>query len=391
MTLRNEALQFYSPTWNQAFYDSIAKHVPNYVPSTGRTTFKAKVNLPKGAVKPLAVLSASGYDFQDNQADTTAYQYWGDIDTKTGLVSIPTVKAGTYRLTVYAEGIFGQYTQDNIKIVAGKITNVNVDWDEESCGTELWRIGVPDKSSGEYKHGYEKDPDHPLHPAQYRSYWPVHDFPTDFPNGVAYEVGKSDYAQDFNYVHWSVFGGYANSIRPEPYYENVNNWTILFDLEKNDFAKRKQATFTIQLAGAKTAAGNTDLFNATQPWNNLPLTVVINGKELAPWVIPCVSSLSSHPPSIANSPPRADTTTPHLAPSAPPSSATTSRTNSRSRAPTSPLGGTRLSSASRRTRRTMRAPCCREIRMCSMMLCGWRLIRGRWRRNGGVVWGNERC
>lgn len=44
----------------------------------------------------------------------------------------------------------------------------------------------------------------------------------------------------------------------------------------------------IQLAGAKTAAGNTDNWNATQPWNNLPLTVVMNGNELEPWDIPYV-------------------------------------------------------------------------------------------------------
>lgn len=284
MTLRDEALEFYSPTWNQAFYDSIAKHVPNYIPSTGRGVFNAKISLPKGAIKPLAVLTVSGYDFQDNQFDTKAYQYWGDIVN--GTVSIPTVKAGVYRLTVYAEGIFGQYTQDNITVVAGKTTTLSTKWTPESSGTELWRIGVPDKSSGEYAHGYEPDLTHPLHPEQYRSYWPVHDFPTDFPDGVVYTVGKSDFGKDFNYVHWSVFGGYSNVLRPEPYYKNVNNWTVLFDLKSSQYTKAKNAIFTVQLAGAKTAAGNTDVFNATQLYNNLPFTVVVNGKELEPWVIP---------------------------------------------------------------------------------------------------------
>jgi rhamnogalacturonan endolyase len=283
--LRDEALEFYSPTWNQDFYDSIAQHVPNYVPSSNRTTFNAKVKLPAGAIKPLAVLAQNGVDFQDNVLDTTAYQYWGDIDSN-GSVSIPAVKAGTYRLTIYAEGIFGQYTQDNVKVVAGKVYTLDVEWNEESFGTELWRIGTPDKSAGEFKHGYALDPNHTLHPAQYRSYWPVHDFPTDFPEGVRFEVGKSDPAEDFNYIHWSVFGGYANVLRPEPYYENVNNWTILFDLETQDYAKSQQATFTIQLAGAKSAAGNTDVFNSTQLYNNLPFTVVINGHELPTWVIP---------------------------------------------------------------------------------------------------------
>jgi rhamnogalacturonan endolyase len=284
--LRNDALKYYSPTWNTAFYDSIAKYVPNYVPSSGRTTWKGRVNLPKGATKPIAVLAQNRVDFQDNAQDTKAYQYWANIDPQTGEVSIPSVKAGTYRLTVYAEGIFGQYTQDDIKLEAGKVKSTTAKWSEENAGTEIWRIGTPDKSSGEYKHGYEKEPSKTLHPEQYRNYWAVHDFPNDFPDGVTFEVGKSKEVEDFNYVHWSVFGGYANSIRTTPYYENVNNWTILWDMKKKQFHKKDKATLTIQLAGAKTAAGNTDIFNASEPYSNLPYTVVVNGKTLKPWVIP---------------------------------------------------------------------------------------------------------
>jgi rhamnogalacturonan endolyase len=48
------------------------------------------------------------------------------------------------------------------------------------------------------------------------------------------------------------------------------------------------ATFTVQLAGAKSAAGNTDVFNATEPYSNLAYTVSVNGQGLDPWIIPCV-------------------------------------------------------------------------------------------------------
>lgn len=285
-TLRQEALQFYSPTWNQAFYDSIAGHVPNYVPSSNRSAWKGHIDLPANATKPIAVLAQNGVDFQDNVLDTTAYQYWADIDPSTGDVEIPAVKAGTYRLTVYAEGIFGQYTKDDIEVIAGEIHTTHARWREENAGTEIWRIGTPDKSSGEYRHGYAPDETHPLHPAQYRIYWAVYDFPTDFPNGVVYHVGKDDVSQDLNYVHWSTFGGYANSLRSKAYYENVNNWTILWDMEKEQFENKREVTFTIQLAGAKTAAGNTDVYNASEPYSNLPYTVVINENELVPWIIP---------------------------------------------------------------------------------------------------------
>jgi rhamnogalacturonan endolyase len=160
-------------------------------------------------------------------------------------------------------------------------------WKAEAAGTELWRIGTPDKAGGEWKHAVQKL-DTPQHPEEYRIYWGAYDYIKDFPNGVNYHVGESDQAKDINYVHWSVFGGYANSKRPEQVagHGEINNWTITFDLKKHDLDKKNDATFTVQLAGAKTAAGNTDVFNATQPWNNLPLVVVVNGHEIEPWIIP---------------------------------------------------------------------------------------------------------
>ena len=236
----------------------------------------------------MAILAQSGVDFQDNVFDTKAYQYWADIDETTSKVEIPRVKAGTYRLTVYADGIFGQYEQDDVEIYAGEQTSTHARWVEESAGTELWRIGTPDKSGGEYRHGYERDPNHPLHPEEYRIYFAAYDYPSDFPDGVTYTVGESDVGKDLNYVQWSVFGGYANSVRPTPYYGHgdVNNWTVLFDVEEHSLRHKHQATLTIQLAGAKTAAGNTDVYNASEPFSNLPYTVAVNGHELEPWIIP---------------------------------------------------------------------------------------------------------
>lgn len=126
------------------------------------------MHLPKGASRPIAVLSAPGLDFQDNPWDIKAYQYWGDIDEGTGRIEIPMVKAGTYRLTIYADRIFGQYVQDNITVSAGSSPLTEVRWEEESAGTELWRIGTPDKSSGEYKHGVEPYPNRTHHFPEYR-------------------------------------------------------------------------------------------------------------------------------------------------------------------------------------------------------------------------------
>jgi rhamnogalacturonan endolyase len=269
--------------------------VPNYVPLSERSTWKLHVDLPEGAERPLAILSQNGVDYQDNVFDTKAYQYWTEIDAE-GYATIPMVRPGTYRLTVIADGVFGDYIKDNVEVSAPsgdqpqeeQRQTTHARWREESEGSEIWRIGTPDRSSGEFLHGYAPDTEHTLQPAQYRIYWGDHDFPTDFPDGVRFKVGESSEAKDWNYIHWSVFGGAANYERPETYVGrgDVNNWTVAFDLEQAQIGRKRRATLTVQLAGAKTAAGNTDVYNASEPHANLRYTVNVNGKDLEPWIIP---------------------------------------------------------------------------------------------------------
>lgn len=290
---RDDAKQFADASFAADFYDSIAEHVVNYVPTSGRGSWSGKIKLPQCADKPIAILAQNGIDYQDNVFDTDAYQYWADMDSN-GCVSIPRIKAGTYRLTVYAEGCFGTYTQDDIVITAGQNTETQTEWSEESAGKEIWRIGTPDRSSGEYLHGYQPDTSKPLQPPEYRIYFANWDYLNDFPNGVDFYVGKSNEATDLNYVHWSVFGGYGNSVRPveEAGNGNINNWTVRFDTSQSDLQNTSNATFTIQLAGAKAASGNTDVYNATQPYANIPFTVNVNGQDLPTWTIPYYQSSS---------------------------------------------------------------------------------------------------
>jgi len=281
LTLHQDAAKYADPTWNSAFYDSLAPHVPGYVTSAQRGTFKLQIVLPVGAKRPVAVLSQNGVDFQDNVFDTTAYQYWVDID-KLGRATIPMVKAGTYRLTIYADGIFGQYVKDDIKVTAGKTQITVAVWLEENTGFELFRVGTPDKSSGEFRHGYALDETKPRKPEEYRIYWGRYDYLADFPDGIHFRVGEDDPATALNYMHWSVFGGN----------KGVNNWTLEFDVKPLELLLKKRATFTVQLAGAKTAAGNNDVFDPADPQANLNYTISVNGVDQNPWVIPYWQSSS---------------------------------------------------------------------------------------------------
>lgn len=223
-------------------------------------------------------------DFQDNNLANKDRQYWGEVASD-GSITIPRVAAGTYRLTVYGVGIFGEYTQDDVVVRAGDTTTTEATWTAESAGTELWRIGTPDRSSGDFRHGDERDETRTNKPEQHRLYWAVHDFPDDFPEGVSFHVGESDPQRDFNYIQWSVFGGKGNAIRPDPYYDNtVNVWNITFDVTAEQLEGKTVATFTVQLAGVKTSAGNLD--SASKPFADLDYTVIVNGQPLPVWTIP---------------------------------------------------------------------------------------------------------
>ncbi|KAF4974546.1 hypothetical protein FZEAL_8570 [Fusarium zealandicum] len=284
--LRADAAQYADPEWNAEFYDSIAQYIPNFAPSSKRSTFKGNIKLPKNARKPIIVLSEDEQDFQLNVFKTDSLQYWAEVG-KAGDFEIPRVVQGSYRVTVYADEVFGWFIQDNVKI-SSKSKENNFVWREENAGREIWRIGVPDKSSGEYLHGYAPDTSKPLQPEQYRIYWGKYDYPEEFPKGVNFHVGENSEAEDLNYMHWSFFPAKGNHLRSEPYYEKVNNWTITFDLTKSQLRAAKKATFTVQIAGTRTANGNAKWtpVKGAKYGSNLPWTVNVNGGFESTWVIP---------------------------------------------------------------------------------------------------------
>ncbi|KAL4789073.1 galactose mutarotase-like domain-containing protein [Aspergillus venezuelensis] len=283
--LRADAAQYADPEWNAEFYDSIAEYVPNFVPSSKRTTFEGRVDLPNGAKRPIIVLSENRQDFQLNVFDTQSLQYWAEVESG-GTFSIPRVVEGEYRVTIYADGIFGWFIQDDVQVAKNTKQDYHFKWEEDAAGKEIWRIGNPDKTSGEYLHGYAPDTSKPLQPEQYRIYWGKYDYVADFPDGVNFHVGESDPAKDLNYIHWSFFPSQGNHLRSESYYDNVNNWTITFDLSQDQLDDTETATFTVQLAGTRNANGNSKWTPAESGYNNLPYTVNVNGRYEDTWIIP---------------------------------------------------------------------------------------------------------
>ncbi|KAI9739177.1 MAG: hypothetical protein M1834_007390 [Cirrosporium novae-zelandiae] len=286
--LKADAYSRANEEWESDFYDYIGKkHVPTYIRSSQRSKVLGQVNIPNGTVKSQAILAQNGVDYSDNVADQSAHQHWVDVDLDTGKFEIDRVAAGTYRLTITFFGHFGDFHLDNVTILANQTKELyGLKYKEDSHGEELWRIGIPDRTSGEFKHGYETDTNHTSHLEQYRQVWQAYDFPTDFPNGVTFRPGTSNELTDWNSIHWSTFGPTYD--HQYTVYTNINNFTILFNLSSAP-SSTSTYTFTIALAGAhgSSAPFSFNTTNVSLDWTlaDVHLLTYINDSPAYDWYI----------------------------------------------------------------------------------------------------------
>jgi hypothetical protein len=193
------------------FYNNEAQLLSaGYVPSTNRGTVNVTVNNVVGlgstpTKAAWAVLSDPGKNFQFSSAGA---QYWADIST-TGKATFSNVIPGTYRLSVYVLGQFGEYRQDGIVVSAGGINNVPaVNFVPENFGTTVFTIGTPDRSSHEFLHGHDSKG------FDDKEYWGSFNYWADFAatkgsvvyNATAGPAGPAtNDPNQWNYDHWGTF------------------------------------------------------------------------------------------------------------------------------------------------------------------------------------------
>jgi hypothetical protein len=99
------------------------------------------------------VLSEPGVNFQES---TQGYQYTGQV-AQNGTVTIPDVVPGTYRMTTYELGQWGETRVDGVQVEGGLITVPNnAKFTPENFGTAapIWTIGTPNRSSNEFMNGH---------------------------------------------------------------------------------------------------------------------------------------------------------------------------------------------------------------------------------------------
>jgi rhamnogalacturonan endolyase len=128
----------------------------------------------------------------DWQSDLMQPQYWVHVPDS-GDLSMPNIPAGTYVLHLYCDGQLGEGTLAKVVIAAGKNTDLGpLTWKPPHYGRLVWQVGTPDRNAAEFRHG--TDPTRWL-------LWTS--FKNEFPDGVNYDIDKSDADKDWNCVQYA--------------------------------------------------------------------------------------------------------------------------------------------------------------------------------------------
>ena len=156
-SLYQEALAAAQP-FNTA-YDGETVLVQNgYVSSTGRGEVHVSIEGTKGLDlnQAWAVLSDSQTNVQYSHAGR---EYWVNINPS-GIANFHNAAPGTYRLSVYALGQWGELRHDGVTVNANQTTKASARLAGENFGSQaaIWTIGTADRSSHEFLHGQITNP-----------------------------------------------------------------------------------------------------------------------------------------------------------------------------------------------------------------------------------------
>jgi hypothetical protein len=128
-----------------------------YVPNgTKRGTVSAIVN-QGGSSTSNTAWAVLGDQNKNHQYSTNGYTYWADGNSS-GAATLSNVVPGTYRLSWYVLGQYGELRVDGVSVTAGNTTSITgLTFKPEnfspSGDSAIWTIGNPTRSSNKFLHG----------------------------------------------------------------------------------------------------------------------------------------------------------------------------------------------------------------------------------------------
>jgi rhamnogalacturonan endolyase len=274
--------------WPYAWWTNAA-----YVPASGRGTVTGTIKIadsgnpqasPAGLWVGVAQAPLSSETNADFQYWEKNLQFWVKSDAN-GNFSLPKVVAGTnYTLFAFGPGAAGTFQSQpltgssftalnlpaspfSVTVVAGATNALGtVTWTPTRVGPTVWEIGVPDRSAHEFLHGTGTETngwwygDIGPSPTQPSPNWMrSFDFASDFPTGLVYTVGQSQWATGWNFAH-TALGTNAST---------TETWKVLFNLPQ---APGSGAAASLYLGFAADYQG--------------PVKVVVNGNTLTSGITP---------------------------------------------------------------------------------------------------------
>jgi rhamnogalacturonan endolyase len=221
----------------QAQADAEAKAWPyawfkdeHFVPESGRGVVTGKIVIndlgnpnasPEGVWVGLQRQPETYKGFYDFQKWSKTYQWWVKTEAD-GSFTIPHVIAGgDYLFWGFGSGAAGTFLSHQLQggqppyecnlpakeftvtVKAGETTPLgDVEWKPVRVGATVFELGTPNRQSDEFRHGEDYwVPGTPPKPGFPTPVWGGQmEFPLDFPDGMTYTVGQSQWTKDWNYV-----------------------------------------------------------------------------------------------------------------------------------------------------------------------------------------------
>jgi hypothetical protein len=198
--------QVWVPWFNQLYDNDPQLINSGQVPSTARGSVQTAITNGGSSTPNTAwtVLSDNATNFQYS---TYGRDYWVNQNS-TGTAAITGVVPGTYRLSSYVLGQWGELRQDNVVVTANQPTNVSGTFTPENFGTAapIWTIGTPNRSASKFLHGTDANGN------SYRNNYGAYNFWLDFASTqgtqiyYATAVGSTPASNNLNLINYNQWG-----------------------------------------------------------------------------------------------------------------------------------------------------------------------------------------